>query len=118
MARKNTDRFGGGKGKPSLHLQFQPVPAQWMLFTNGKGRSTFFSGPILLAGPNPRLPMKKSKPGNIRPLLDDQTKTSVRDLLFGPKVLAELQILARLARGTKPENTDAVKADDDERLAA
>ena len=122
MARnkRNTDRFSSGKGKPSSllsELQFHPLPAQWMLLTDAKGTSTFLTGPILLAGTNPQLPMKKQTPNNVVPLLDDETKTSVRNLLFGPKVLKRLAILARLARGTKPSDDAAPKADD-ERLAA
>jgi hypothetical protein len=95
------------------------MPAQWMLLTDGKGTSTFLTGPILLAGTNPQLPMKKSnaQPGNVCPLLDEETKVTVRNLLFGPKVLKRLAILARLAHGAKSEDNAAPKADD-ERLAA
>ena len=122
MARnkRNTDRFGSGKGKPGLNeLHFQPVPAQWMLFTDARGSSTFLSGPLLLAGTNPQLPMKKPnpQPSNVCPLLDEETKLSVRNLLFGPKVLKRLSILARLARGAKTDDAAPSKTDD-ERLAA
>ena len=124
MARnkRNTDSFSGGKGKPSSclnELHFQPVPAQWMLFTDGKGTSTFFNGPFLLAGTNAQLPMRKPKaqPGNVVPLLDEETKISVRNLLFGPKVLKHLSILARLARDGGTKGNSVSKADDD-RLAA
>ena len=124
MARKNRnmDRFSGGNGKPASclpDLHFHPVPAQWLLFTDGKGASTFFHGPLLLAGTNPQLPMKKSKPqvSNVVPLLDDETRTSVRNLLFGPKVLSELKILAQLAHGANSGGKPAAPADA-ERLAA
>ena len=122
MARnkRNTDRFSGGKAQSCLgELHFQPLPAQWMLLTDGRGKSSFLTSPILLAGSNPQLPMKKFKPqpSNVCPLLDEETKTSVRNLLFGPKVLKRLAILARLARGAKADGTVASSADD-ERLAA
>lgn len=116
MARKNrnTDRFSG-----SNHFQLKTVPARWMLFTDGKGTSSFFSGPLLLAASEMEFTMKKPtpQPDNIRPLLDEETRVSVRNLLFGPKVLGRLKILARLAGGNKPAAVQKSDANDD-RIAA
>ena len=93
-----------------------------MLFTDGKGTHSFFYGPLLVAGSKSEVSMKKPEPqpDNIRPLLDPETKRSVRDLLFGPKVLGELRILARLARLARKAKPAQAKAsrDEDERLAA
>ena len=116
MARKsrNTDRFSG-----SNHFQPKTVPARWVLFTDGRGTSSFFYGPLLLAGSEMEFTMKKTtpKPTNITPILDEETRVTVRNLLFGPKVLGRLKILARLAGGSKP--AAAQKSDaDDERIAA
>jgi hypothetical protein len=116
MARKNRnmDRFSGAN-----HFQHKTIPARWMLFTDGKGTHSFFYGPLLHAGSDPELMMKKPnpQPDNIRPLLDEETRVSIRNLLFGPKVLGRLKILARLAGQTKATTTQKKEADD-ERLAA
>ena len=90
-----------------------------MLFTDGKGTSSFFYGPLLLAGSEMDFAMKKpaSQPTNITPILDEETRVSVRNLLFGPKVLGRLKILARLAGSGNSKSTAAQK-NEIERIAA
>jgi len=98
-----------------------------MLLTDARGNSCFVFEPLLHAAVQFPAKMKKAKQRKskkICALLDEQTKASVRNLLFGPKVLEELKILARIAKAksgasSKPRAAkEKASESDDERLAA
>lgn len=106
-------------------LHFKTTPANWLMLSDGKGKSFFVFEPLLHAAVQSNAGMKKPKQKNskkICALLDEQTKATVRNLLFGPKVREELKILARLAKDKpeKPSKPATEKPADtgDDRIAA